>query len=69
MPAKKIYVEVVARFDPQGQITPLSLRWFDGTVYEIDRILDTRRSRFAEGRRHRDPLYLPDLRATALSVF
>lgn len=44
MPTKKIYVEVTARFDSQGQITPLSLRWLDGTVYEIDRILDTRRS-------------------------
>lgn len=43
MNSQKVYVEVIARFDVQGRITPLSLRWEDGAVYEIDRVLDVRR--------------------------
>ncbi len=42
--ARKVFVEVTAKFDVTGKITPLSLLWEDGTVYEIDRILDVRRS-------------------------
>ena len=37
---RKVYVEVTAKFDTDGNITPLSVTWEDGTVYEIDRILD-----------------------------
>lgn len=39
--ARKVYVEVVAKFDADGQIFPVSLRWEDGTVYEIDQILSS----------------------------
>ncbi len=42
--ARKVYVEVTARFDTDGRITPLSLTWEDGTVFEIDRVLDCRRA-------------------------
>ena len=42
--AIKVFVEVTARFDAEGKITPLSLLWEDGTVYEIDRVLDIRRA-------------------------
>ncbi len=42
--ARKVFVEVTARFDAEGKITPLSLLWEDGTVYEIDRVLDIRRA-------------------------
>ena len=42
--ARKVFVEVTARFDAEGKITPLSLLWEDGTVYEIDRVLDVRRA-------------------------
>ena len=42
--ARKVFVEVTARFDTEGKITPLSLLWEDGTVYEIDRVLDVRRA-------------------------
>ncbi len=42
--ARKVYVEVTARFDPDGRITPLSLTWEDGTVFEIGRVLDCRRA-------------------------
>lgn len=42
--ARKVFVEVTARFDTEGKITPLSLVWEDGTVYEINRVLDVRRA-------------------------
>lgn len=38
----KKYVAVVARFDMQGVITPLSIEWEDGRIYEIDKVLDVR---------------------------
>lgn len=41
---RKVFVEVTARFDIDGKITPLSLLWEDGTVYEIDRVLDVQRA-------------------------
>ena len=41
---RKVYVEVTAKFDTEGNITPLSVTWEDGMVYEIDRILDRRRA-------------------------
>ena len=41
---RKVYVEVTAMFDTEGNITPLSVTWEDGMVYEIDRILDRRRA-------------------------
>lgn len=40
----KVFVEVTAKFDTQGDITPLSITWADGTVFEIDRVLDKRRA-------------------------
>lgn len=42
--ARKVFVEVIAKFDTEGKITPLSLFWEDGTRYEIDRVLDMRRA-------------------------
>ena len=41
---RKVYVEVTAKFDTEGNITPLSVTWEDGMVYEIDRILARRRA-------------------------
>ena len=38
----KIFVEVTARFDADGGLTPLDLIWEDGRHYPIDRILDVR---------------------------
>lgn len=40
----KVYVEVIARFDTQGNLTPLSITWEDGRTFEIDRVLDVRRA-------------------------
>lgn len=37
----KKFVEVVAKFDEDG-ITPLSIQWPDGRIFEIDSIMDVR---------------------------
>ena len=42
--ARKVFVAVTAKFDTEGRITPLSLVWEDGAVYEIDRVTDVRRA-------------------------
>lgn len=41
---RKVYVEVTAKFDVDGNITPLSVTWEDGTVYTIDKVVDKRRA-------------------------
>ena len=41
---RKVFVEVTAKFDVEGNITPLSLIWEDGTCFIIDRVLDKRRA-------------------------
>ncbi len=40
----KVYVEVAAVFSPEGQILPRSIRWEDGTLFAVDRVLDIRRA-------------------------
>ena len=39
----KVYVEVIAKFDTDGIMMPVSFIWEDGTVYQIDRIKATER--------------------------
>lgn len=34
------YIDVTARFHPDGKIEPLCINWTDGTCYEIDKVLD-----------------------------
>jgi hypothetical protein len=41
---RKHYVEVTAKFGPDGQITPIAVTWDDGRVFTIDRVLDARRA-------------------------
>ena len=41
---KKRYVDVIARFDPDGKIIPIKINWHDGSVFFIDRVLDIRRA-------------------------
>lgn len=41
---RKTYVEVTARFDEAGAMTPLSIRMPDGRSFEITRVLDMRRA-------------------------
>lgn len=35
---KRVNVEVIARHDPTGKVTPLSIKWTDGRVFEVDRV-------------------------------
>lgn len=39
---KRVDVEVLARYDVEGRIYPVSVTWEDGRTFEIDRILDIR---------------------------
>ena len=41
---EKRYVKVTAVTDEDGRITPVSVEWEDGRVYEIDRVLDRRQA-------------------------
>jgi len=38
----KVYVNVIASFNPDGMLIPKSLIWEDGREYIIDRIIDVR---------------------------
>ena len=40
----KVYVGISASFDAEGRMLPRALIWEDGTVYEIDRVLDIRQA-------------------------
>lgn len=44
MQSRKVYVSVVAEIDEEGNKRPMSVRWEDGRVYEIDKVLDVRRA-------------------------
>lgn len=39
----KVYVEVCAMFDREGNMTPISVTWENGTVYPINKVVDVRR--------------------------
>ena len=39
---RKVYVDVITKFDKDGTIMPLEVMWEDGRKYEIDRIIDVR---------------------------
>ena len=38
----RAYVDVTAKFDSCGNITPLEVEWEDGRKFEVDRVLDVR---------------------------
>ncbi|AIF51274.1 hypothetical protein [Pelosinus sp. UFO1] len=40
----KVFVEVTAKHDIRGNIRPLSIKWEDGRVFEVDRLLDVRQA-------------------------
>ena len=40
----KVYVGVRAAFEADGRMFPKALTWEDGTVYEVDRVLDIRQA-------------------------
>ena len=39
---RKVYVDVTAEFDINGNITPLAVEWDDGRIFQVDRVLDVR---------------------------
>lgn len=40
----KRYVSVTARMDEDGRVRPLSIQWYDGQTYPVDKVVDVRRS-------------------------
>lgn len=44
MESSKVYVDVTAEFTRDGRLLPKSMKWEDGTVYEISRVKDVRRA-------------------------
>ena len=45
----KIFIEVTAKHDTQGNVRPLSIKWEDGRVFEVDKLLDVRRAPSLKG--------------------
>lgn len=41
---RKVIVEVTVRFDINGKLTPLAIKWEDGRLFSIDKVLDVRRA-------------------------
>ena len=42
--ARKVYVEVVAHFTPDGRVVPEAIVWEDDRRFEIDRVLAVQRA-------------------------
>ena len=40
----RVYIELRVRFSEEGDMIPLQIKWKDGRVFEIDKILDVRRA-------------------------
>jgi len=36
----KVFVEITAKYDINGNIRPLTIKWEDGRAFEVDRVLD-----------------------------
>lgn len=54
---RKAYVSVNLDVDQEGVFHPRFIRWENGLVFQIDRILYKCRRIFQEGRRWRHPLH------------
>ena len=40
----RVYVEMLVKYSKDGTMVPAMLKWEDGEMYEIDRVLDVRRA-------------------------
>jgi len=49
MHPRRIYVRILVDYSPDGTMMPSIIKWQDGTIYEIDRVLDVRRAASAAG--------------------
>jgi hypothetical protein len=45
----KVFVEVTAKHDVHGNIMPLTIKWEDGRIFEIDRLVDVRQAPSLKG--------------------
>jgi len=41
---QRVYIELRVSFSANGNMTPAAIKWKDGRVFEIDRVLDVRRA-------------------------
>ena len=41
---QRIYVEMYVRFNVDGKMRPVQLKWEDGQTFEIDKVIDVRRA-------------------------
>ena len=41
---RRVYVRTSVDYCPEGTMTPTAIKWEDGNLYEIDRVLDVRRA-------------------------
>lgn len=46
----KVFVQVTAEHDINGKIRPLTVKWEDGRIFKIDRLLDVRQAASLKGR-------------------
>ena len=46
---QRVYVEMRVDFSAEGAMRPVSLKWEDGRVFEIDRVIDIRRAASVAG--------------------
>ena len=44
MQLQRIYVETRVSFSADGTMAPVWIKWEDGRIFEIDRVLDVRRA-------------------------
>lgn len=44
MKSRKVYVKVIAQFEEDGTVMPVSVIWEDGRKFKIDKITDIRRA-------------------------
>ena len=46
---RKVYVEVQVKVSPEGEVRPMTIKFEDGELYEIDRLIDRRRACATKG--------------------
>ena len=44
MQPQRVYVELRVSFSADGKMTPIQIKWKNGSIYEIDKIIDVRRA-------------------------
>ena len=49
MHPQRIYIEMLASFSVDGTMRPARIKWEDGQLFEIDRVLDVRRAASGAG--------------------